>query len=36
VIPVLSMQSIIGIQCTVVLANSIYFADYINIWLHLS
>jgi len=29
---VFSLQSIIGIQCTVVLANSIYFVAYINIW----
>jgi len=31
VIAIFSLQSIIGIQCTVVLANSIYFAEYINI-----
>jgi len=33
---VFSLQSITGIYCTVVLANSIYFVDYINIWLYLS
>jgi len=33
---VFSLQSIIGILCTVVLANLIYFVDYIIIWLYLS
>jgi len=33
---VFSLQCIIGILCAVVLANSIYFVDCINIWLYLS
>jgi len=33
---VFSLQSIIGIWCTVVLASSIHFVDYTNIGLFLS